>query len=260
MSATFRRHRRGVRGLEVLVIDALQYRTHPSSFVVRPGARLDRKARPQKAVLTHMHVPLDYAASVAEETPDSVQPAYDGMIDRNRLFFKINVSSRFFWEASIALRRQRPTPAAGLPIESGAWGPTRTAGSCAANAAPLSRQIVKSLDVSRAARAAGSIFSVLPAPTGLISGKPRRWPAKGYGAPSRARRRSDRLCHRRGGEPIGHFRPSGPLPTGGCSTSIASGQRPEPTTPSLPPIRRRWLRQLTRRSPRSQSDNARRRA
>ncbi|TJV36945.1 MAG: MBL fold metallo-hydrolase, partial [Mesorhizobium sp.] len=30
-------------------------------------------------VLTHMHVPLDYAAVMAE-TPADVDPAYDGMV------------------------------------------------------------------------------------------------------------------------------------------------------------------------------------
>ncbi|TIW02944.1 MAG: MBL fold metallo-hydrolase, partial [Mesorhizobium sp.] len=37
------------------------------------------KLAPNKAVLTHMHVPLDYAVVMAE-TPEHVAPAYDGMV------------------------------------------------------------------------------------------------------------------------------------------------------------------------------------
>jgi phosphoribosyl 1,2-cyclic phosphate phosphodiesterase len=36
------------------------------------------RLQPKRAVLTHMHVPLDYA-TVAAETPGHVEPAYDGM-------------------------------------------------------------------------------------------------------------------------------------------------------------------------------------
>ncbi|TIW81001.1 MAG: MBL fold metallo-hydrolase, partial [Mesorhizobium sp.] len=37
------------------------------------------KLAPRNAVLTHIHVPLDYA-TVMTETPDHVVPAYDGMV------------------------------------------------------------------------------------------------------------------------------------------------------------------------------------
>jgi len=33
---------------------------------------------PQRAVLTNMHIDLDYA-TLAAETPDHIQPAFDGM-------------------------------------------------------------------------------------------------------------------------------------------------------------------------------------
>ena len=33
---------------------------------------------PKRAILTHMHVPLDYD-TVMRETPDHVEPAYDGL-------------------------------------------------------------------------------------------------------------------------------------------------------------------------------------
>jgi phosphoribosyl 1,2-cyclic phosphate phosphodiesterase len=67
-----------LRGLDVLVIDALQYRTHPSHLSLGQALGWIEKLSPKNAVLTHMHVPLDYAAVMAE-TPASVEPAYDGM-------------------------------------------------------------------------------------------------------------------------------------------------------------------------------------
>lgn len=65
-------------GLDLLVIDALQYRTHPSHFSLDEALHWIDRLAPTKAVLTHMHVPLDYATVLAE-TPDNVEPAFDGM-------------------------------------------------------------------------------------------------------------------------------------------------------------------------------------
>jgi phosphoribosyl 1,2-cyclic phosphate phosphodiesterase len=67
-----------LRDLDVLVIDALQYRTHPSHLSLGQALGWIEKLTPKKAVLTHMHVPLDYAVVMAE-TPADVEPAYDGM-------------------------------------------------------------------------------------------------------------------------------------------------------------------------------------
>ncbi|TIU14547.1 MAG: MBL fold metallo-hydrolase, partial [Mesorhizobium sp.] len=65
--------------LDMLVIDALQYRTHPSHLSLGQALDWIEKLAPKKAVLTHMHVPLDYATVMAE-TPANVEPAYDGMM------------------------------------------------------------------------------------------------------------------------------------------------------------------------------------
>jgi phosphoribosyl 1,2-cyclic phosphate phosphodiesterase len=65
-------------GLDVLVIDALQYKPHPSHFSLAEALEWIGRLAPKRAVLTHMHVPLDYAAVMAE-TPGEVEPAYDGM-------------------------------------------------------------------------------------------------------------------------------------------------------------------------------------
>lgn len=68
-----------LQGLDVLVIDALQYRPHPSHFSLSEALAWIERLSPARAVLTHMHIPLDYATVMAE-TPDHVVPGYDGMV------------------------------------------------------------------------------------------------------------------------------------------------------------------------------------
>lgn len=67
-----------LRGLDHLVIDALQYRRHPSHLSLEEALAWIERLAPRHAVLTHMHTPLDYETVMAE-TPDRVEPAYDGM-------------------------------------------------------------------------------------------------------------------------------------------------------------------------------------
>lgn len=65
--------------LDLLVIDALQYKRHPSHFSLSETLEWIERLAPKKAVLTHMHTPLDYE-TVHAETPDHVEPAYDGLV------------------------------------------------------------------------------------------------------------------------------------------------------------------------------------
>ena len=65
--------------LDVLIIDALQYSMHPSHLSLQEALDWIERLAPKKAVLTHMHVPMDYA-TVQRETPDNVEPAYDGLV------------------------------------------------------------------------------------------------------------------------------------------------------------------------------------
>ena len=67
-----------LKGLDLLVIDALQYRPHPSQFSLAQALGWIADLVPKRAILTHMHIPLDYAAVMAE-TPPHVEPAHDGM-------------------------------------------------------------------------------------------------------------------------------------------------------------------------------------
>lgn len=64
--------------LDLLVIDTLQYRFHPSHLSLAQALEWIERLRPARAVLTHMHLPLDYD-TVNRETPEHVEPGYDGM-------------------------------------------------------------------------------------------------------------------------------------------------------------------------------------
>jgi phosphoribosyl 1,2-cyclic phosphate phosphodiesterase len=68
-----------LHGLDLLVIDALQYKTHPSHFSLGEALEWIDRLKPGRSVLTHMHTPLDYE-TVRAETPEGVEPAYDGMV------------------------------------------------------------------------------------------------------------------------------------------------------------------------------------
>ncbi|MGF6255713.1 MBL fold metallo-hydrolase [Ensifer sp. LBL] len=65
-------------GLDLLVIDTLQYKFHPSHLSLVQSLGWIERLKPKRAVLTHMHVPLDYD-TVQCETPDHIEPAYDLM-------------------------------------------------------------------------------------------------------------------------------------------------------------------------------------
>ncbi|SHJ19091.1 MBL fold metallo-hydrolase [Wenxinia saemankumensis] len=65
-------------GLDVWIVDALRREPHPThSHLARTLDWIDR-VRPARAVLTNMHIDLDYAR-LADETPAHVEPAFDGM-------------------------------------------------------------------------------------------------------------------------------------------------------------------------------------
>lgn len=65
-------------GLDTLVIDCLQYRFHPSHLSLEQAMSWIERFAPRHAILTHMHIPLDYDTVMAE-TPAFVEPAYDGL-------------------------------------------------------------------------------------------------------------------------------------------------------------------------------------
>ncbi len=67
-----------LQNLECWVVDALQYREHPSHFSLDQALHWINIIKPERAILTHMHTPLDYD-TVAKLMPNHVEPAYDGL-------------------------------------------------------------------------------------------------------------------------------------------------------------------------------------
>jgi phosphoribosyl 1,2-cyclic phosphate phosphodiesterase len=67
-----------LRGVKVLVIDALRHRPHPSHFTVAEALAIIEQIKPGTAYLTHMSHELDHAQTQAS-LPDWVQMAYDGL-------------------------------------------------------------------------------------------------------------------------------------------------------------------------------------
>ena len=71
--------RKAMHGLDVLIIDALRRTPHPSHSHLENTLAWIADLEPKRAVLTNMHIDLDYATLDAE-TPDHITPAYDGMV------------------------------------------------------------------------------------------------------------------------------------------------------------------------------------
>ena len=68
-----------LQDLDVWIVDALRYTPHPSHFSVEEALEWIRRVAPKRAILTHMHVNLDYE-TLRRELPPNVEPAYDGMV------------------------------------------------------------------------------------------------------------------------------------------------------------------------------------
>jgi phosphoribosyl 1,2-cyclic phosphate phosphodiesterase len=67
-----------LRDLEVWIVDALRYRPHPTHAHLERTLAWIARARPKRAILTNMHIDLDYATLV-KELPPGVEPAFDGL-------------------------------------------------------------------------------------------------------------------------------------------------------------------------------------
>ena len=65
-------------GLDVWVLDALRHAPHPSHLNLEQSLELVMRHAPRQAVLTNLHIDLDYE-TLNRETPAKVQPAFDGM-------------------------------------------------------------------------------------------------------------------------------------------------------------------------------------
>ncbi|RUT33201.1 MBL fold metallo-hydrolase [Arsenicitalea aurantiaca] len=67
-----------VSNLDIWVLDALRPTPHPSHLSLPESLRLIEQLAPRQAVLTNLHIDLDYTELLAT-TPPNVQPAFDGM-------------------------------------------------------------------------------------------------------------------------------------------------------------------------------------
>lgn len=66
-------------GVELLIIDALRYRPHPTHFHLEAALEAVRRIGSRRSYITHMCHKLDYA-QLLEELPPGVAPAYDGLV------------------------------------------------------------------------------------------------------------------------------------------------------------------------------------
>ncbi|MBL6853657.1 MAG: MBL fold metallo-hydrolase, partial [Alphaproteobacteria bacterium] len=67
-----------LEGVDTWIVDALRYTPHPSHSHLARTLEWIARARPRRAILTNMHVDLDYE-KLKSELPPGVEPAYDGM-------------------------------------------------------------------------------------------------------------------------------------------------------------------------------------
>lgn len=68
-----------LRGLEVLVVNALRKEKHWSHFCLEESLALIRELKPRRAYLTHMSHEMGLHERVQEELPEGVWLAYDGL-------------------------------------------------------------------------------------------------------------------------------------------------------------------------------------
>jgi phosphoribosyl 1,2-cyclic phosphate phosphodiesterase len=64
--------------LDILIIDCLRKKKHPSHFNYSDAINFIKSVRPKKAILTNLHVDLDYF-DLKKNLPHNIIPAYDGL-------------------------------------------------------------------------------------------------------------------------------------------------------------------------------------
>lgn len=68
-----------IQGVPCLVVDALRRKPHPTHAHLALTLDWIAQARPGRAILTNMHLDMDYM-TLTDELPEGVLPAYDGMV------------------------------------------------------------------------------------------------------------------------------------------------------------------------------------
>ncbi len=67
-----------LQNLDLWIVDALRYTPHPTHAHVDKALGWIERVKPRRAILTNMHIDLDYA-ELARRLPPGVEPAYDGL-------------------------------------------------------------------------------------------------------------------------------------------------------------------------------------
>jgi len=70
-----------LQGVDIWIVDALRYAPHPTHANVATALEWIARVKPRHAVLTNLHIDLDYE-TLRRELPPGVEPAYDGMVVR----------------------------------------------------------------------------------------------------------------------------------------------------------------------------------
>jgi phosphoribosyl 1,2-cyclic phosphate phosphodiesterase len=68
-----------MRGVEVLIVDAMRYRPHPTHAHLDRALEWIERIGPQRAFLTNLHVDMDYDV-LDRQTPAHVRPCHDGLV------------------------------------------------------------------------------------------------------------------------------------------------------------------------------------
>lgn len=70
--------REKLAGLDLLILNALGYKPHPTHFCLDEALAEAEKIRPKRTILTHINHAFDHE-KVNRELPENVELAYDGM-------------------------------------------------------------------------------------------------------------------------------------------------------------------------------------
>ncbi|MCX2722692.1 MBL fold metallo-hydrolase [Roseibium salinum] len=69
---------KALKDLDVLILDCLRRRPHPSHFCLEDSLAWTRRLAPERTIFTNLHNDLDYK-TLCEELPETIEPAFDGM-------------------------------------------------------------------------------------------------------------------------------------------------------------------------------------
>lgn len=67
-----------LEGVECWIVDALQYKPHPTHANLETALKWIARVAPKRAIVTNLHTSLDYE-TLKRELPKGVEPAYDGL-------------------------------------------------------------------------------------------------------------------------------------------------------------------------------------